>query len=41
MRPQAPYTDAQMAGRINAGSEGNLRRHKQVIEQHWKGRMND
>lgn len=40
MRPQAPFTDAQMAGRINAGSEGNLRRHKQVIEQHWTRRVN-
>ncbi|MDQ2810859.1 MAG: SRPBCC family protein [Actinomycetota bacterium] len=41
MRPQAPFTDEQMTSRINAGSEGNLQRHKQVIEQRWKGRMND
>ena len=40
MRPQAPFTDSQMASRINAGSEGNLRRHKQVIEERWKGTTN-
>jgi aromatase len=36
MRPGAPFTDEQMADRINRGSEQNLRRHKQVIEQHWQ-----
>jgi aromatase len=36
MRPGAPFTDEQMAARINHGSEQNLRRHKQVIEQHWR-----
>jgi aromatase len=40
MRPRAPFTDAQMTSRINAGSEGNLRRHKQVIEERWNGTTN-
>jgi aromatase len=31
-RPDAPFTDAQMLARINAGSEANLRRHKELIE---------
>src|ERR1017187_169548 len=39
-RPQAPFTDEQMASRINAGSEGYPLRHKEVIEQCWKGRVN-
>jgi aromatase len=38
MRPQAPFTDEQMATRINRGSERNLQRHKQIVEQHWKER---
>jgi hypothetical protein len=40
MSPRAPFTDTQMTSRINAGSEGNLRRHKQVIEEHWNGTTN-
>jgi aromatase len=36
MRPGAPFTDEQMAARINLGSTQNLQRHKQVIEQHWR-----
>lgn len=40
MRPRAPFTDTQMTSRINAGSEGNLRRHKQVIEERWNGTTN-
>jgi acyl-CoA synthetase (AMP-forming)/AMP-acid ligase II len=40
MKPRAPFTDTQMTSRINAGSEGNLRRHKQVIEEHWNGTTN-
>lgn len=35
MRPGAPFTDQQMAARINHGSVQNLARHKEVIEQHW------
>lgn len=40
MRPGAPFTDEQMAARINSGSEHNLRTHKQVIEQHWRDKTN-
>jgi aromatase len=40
MRPNAPFTDQQMAARINRGSEHNLRTHKQVIEQHWRDKVN-
>jgi aromatase len=35
MRPGAPFTDQQMAARINHGSAQNLARHKEVIEAHW------
>ncbi len=38
MRPGAPFTDEQMAARINRGSEHNLRTHKKVIEEHWRKR---
>jgi aromatase len=40
MRPGAPFTDEQMTARINHGSEQNLKRHKQVIEHHWKETRN-
>jgi aromatase len=40
MRPGAPFTDEQMATRINNGSEHNMRTHKQVIEQHWRDKTN-
>jgi aromatase len=36
MRPGAPFTDEQMTARINHGSKQNLKRHKEVIEQHWQ-----
>lgn len=36
MRPGAPFTDEQMTARINHGSTQNLKRHKEVIEQHWQ-----
>jgi aromatase len=35
MRPGAPFTDQQMAARIDHGSTQNLARHKEVIEGHW------
>jgi aromatase len=35
MKPGAPFTDEQMAARINHGSARNLARHKEVIERHW------
>src|SRR5262249_31364957 len=41
MRPRAPFTDEQMAARINRGSERNLQRHKEVIEELWKGKAHE
>ena len=40
MRPGAPFSDEQMAARINRGSEHNLRTHKQLIERHWRDKNN-
>jgi len=40
MRPGAPFSDEQMAARINRGSEHNLRTHKRIIEQHWRDKNN-
>jgi aromatase len=40
MKPGAPFTDEQMAARINRGSAHNMRTHKQVIEQHWREKTN-
>jgi hypothetical protein len=34
--PDAPFTDEEIQGRIDAASRANLRRHKEVIER-WPG----